>query len=157
MSAALLKLRLATPDEADTLYAMINNAYAVEDGNSGASFKCTPRLASVREVDNWIAKNALFVACNENENAILGGGVLTPLDDRAIVDLGPFFVDAALKGTGKGSAILKLLKRTARDQLGASTFEITVINHRTDLFPFYEKRGFVRTGLHASCVAFFYT
>jgi len=97
-------------------------------------------------VDEWIEKKRLWVAHSEGETTIIGGGVLTPLEDTSVIDLGPFFVDVAVKGSGKGSEVLRLLKTTARDQLGARIFEITVINHRTDLFPFYEKRGFVRTG-----------
>lgn len=59
----------------------------------------------------------------------------------------PFCVDPDRKGTGLGSRIMTALKTYARDELKATTLEINVINHRSDLFPMYEHLGFAYTGV----------
>jgi ribosomal protein S18 acetylase RimI-like enzyme len=59
---------------------------------------------------------------------------------------GMFAVRPGTQGTGLGTAILAEAERRASAEWGAATVEMTVIEQRTDLIAFYERRGYRRTG-----------
>jgi GNAT superfamily N-acetyltransferase len=54
---------------------------------------------------------------------------------------GPFAVAPRCKGQGLGRALLDEVERLSRLR-GISEIEIRVVNHRSDLFPMYEKLGY---------------
>jgi ribosomal protein S18 acetylase RimI-like enzyme len=59
---------------------------------------------------------------------------------------GMFAVRPGTQGTGLGKAILAEAERRASAEWGAATVEMTVIEQRSDLITFYERRGYRRTG-----------
>jgi ribosomal protein S18 acetylase RimI-like enzyme len=59
-----------------------------------------------------------------------------------------FSVDPALQGGGTGRALLGEAERVARDEWGCDEVRMTVIDIRTELVEWYERRGYQRTGEH---------
>jgi GNAT superfamily N-acetyltransferase len=59
---------------------------------------------------------------------------------------GMFAVEPRLQGGGIGGLLLDRAESRARELWGATTMEMTVLAQRTDLIPFYERRGYTRTG-----------
>lgn len=59
---------------------------------------------------------------------------------------GMFSVKPSLQTGGYGKRVLAEAERVARDELGASAMEMTVIRQREPLIEWYERRGYERTG-----------
>jgi GNAT superfamily N-acetyltransferase len=60
---------------------------------------------------------------------------------------GMFAVSPTLQGGGVGKAVLAEAERVARDEWGCPRMEMTVITIRDSLIAWYERRGYVRTGV----------
>jgi ribosomal protein S18 acetylase RimI-like enzyme len=69
-----------------------------------------------------------------------------PPNVERVAHIGLFAVRPTLQSRGLGSALLDHAERVARTQLGATRAEMTVIEQRLDLLPWYERRGYRRTG-----------
>ncbi len=59
---------------------------------------------------------------------------------------GMFAVRPGSQGQGWGGRILAEAERLARDEWGASTMVMSVLDQRPDLIAWYERRGYRRTG-----------
>jgi GNAT superfamily N-acetyltransferase len=60
---------------------------------------------------------------------------------------GMFSVVPGLQGGGIGSAMLEEAERIVRVEWDMTTMRMSVIDVRTELLAFYERRGYVRTGV----------
>jgi ribosomal protein S18 acetylase RimI-like enzyme len=63
-----------------------------------------------------------------------------------VAHIGMFAVRPTLQSRGLGSALLAEAERVARAELAVTRAEMTVIEQRLDLLPWYERRGYRRTG-----------
>lgn len=59
---------------------------------------------------------------------------------------GMFAVSPKVQGGGLGRRMLAEAERTARDDLGLTSMQMTVIRQRGDLIAWYVRRGYARTG-----------
>ena len=88
----------------------------------------------------------VLTAVNENSQII---GVIVwkqieyEVDGVKRIYFGPFAVDVSVKGKGVGWMLIQEVMKIARSN-GISELEISVVNHRVDLIPYYEKMGFSR-------------
>ena len=87
----------------------------------------------------------------KEEEELLGCVRVLPLpikeDGRKMFEFGPYAVSPDAQGKGVGIALLEQVEAFAREH-GAVALQIDVVNHRTDLFPYYGRRGFVKVGTH---------
>ncbi|WP_213600893.1 GNAT family N-acetyltransferase [Pseudoxanthomonas japonensis] len=60
---------------------------------------------------------------------------------------GMFSVRPDLQGGGVGKAVLAEAERVAREEWALPAMRMTVIDIRDELIAFYERRGYVRTGI----------
>ena len=60
---------------------------------------------------------------------------------------GMFSVDPQLQGGGIGKAVLDEAERIARDEWQLPLMRMTVIDIRDELIAFYQRRGYLRTGV----------
>jgi ribosomal protein S18 acetylase RimI-like enzyme len=65
---------------------------------------------------------------------------------QRVAHIGMFAVRPTLQSRGLGSALLAHAEHVARSELGVLRAEMTVIEQRRDLLPWYERRGYCRTG-----------
>ena len=70
---------------------LINEAYSVETGNSGVSFKNATRCEEIEEIQSYL--NCFYVLKYEPNQQIIGVVKANLIDDGKIVDIGPFAVD----------------------------------------------------------------
>jgi GNAT superfamily N-acetyltransferase len=161
-----LHVRPATPDDVPVLFDMINEAYSVEVGDTGVAFKTGNRFESPSEVktSEYIvltdsASSDEIVACArvimiDGDVPCFLFGSNRPCDavtetlsrtfsrgDVPTAMFGPFVVAKKRQGTGLASVLIGHVEDHAR-ALGARSMEIGVINWRTDVQPFYMKRGY---------------
>lgn len=125
---------------AQAIADLINTAFRVEawfvDGD-----RTSP--AQVLSLLDASADNAFFVVW---DGAALVGCVLAERVDASRGYIGLLAVSPAKQGVGIGNRLLSRAEDHLRE-LGCRTVEITVVDLRTDLFPYYEARGYRRTGV----------
>jgi len=68
-------------------------------------------------------------------------------DGVATAEFGMFSIRPDLQGGGLGRMLLAEAERVARDDLGCARMRMTVIDCRDELLAWYERRGYVRTGV----------
>jgi GNAT superfamily N-acetyltransferase len=171
MSAEDTVIGPAEMGDADVLFELINAAYALEIGDTGLAFKRCNRYITVDQLTADLSR-----ACADSADAdtflvartapaASGGGVLLGCvrgvhevdpDGTRVCDVGPFAVSAAQQGGGVGTRLLGALERAAAAR-GCATMRLSVVNHRTDVQPFYERRGYatVRTSEFLQAMANF--
>ena len=62
------------------------------------------------------------------------------------VYLGLLCVDPLLQAGGYGKQLIAAAEATAREEFGADRIEMTVIDKRTELIAFYQRRGYAHVG-----------
>lgn len=130
-----MELREATLEDADSLAALINAAYRVED-----FFKIGDRIdaAGVRHEMG----TGRFLVLENNDG--IAGCVYVELKGE-LGYFGLLSVDPACQGQGIGATLL----RTAEEfclGAGCRAMEILVVNLRTELLPYYRRHGYVEIG-----------
>jgi predicted N-acetyltransferase YhbS len=133
-----VKVRRATPADAAGLVSLINRAFVVEqfflDGDRISLAQLQERMAA-----------GLFVIAEEAPEAAPVGTVYLEQRPGGRVYIGLLSVAPGRQGQGIGTRLMQAAHDYAREQ-GCATLEITVVNLRTELFPFYEAFGFRAIG-----------
>lgn len=138
-----MEVRAATPADLPAAFDLINAAYEVETGDSGVAFKHTLRFLQPEELSPQLER--AFVAV-DGHGKLLGVIVFELVQSSSGVTrchFGPFAV--AHSGQGVGKALLVHLEAFAL-AAGASSLDIEVVQHRTDILPMYAKWGYVQYG-----------
>ena len=130
-----MEIRVAEESDLPALMALINEAFKVE-----AFFIVRDRL-DPQETLAYFRKGRFLLA---EDNGALAGCVYVELrGDRSY--LGLLAVDPNRQKTGLGRRLNAAAEEFARE-MGSRYMDLTVINLRTELPPFYEKLGYTVTG-----------
>jgi ribosomal protein S18 acetylase RimI-like enzyme len=144
----ILTVRVARPEDVAKLHPVIERAYRGDSARQGWTHEAD-LLSGERTDDATLAAmigdpdQMLLIA--EAGDAPVGCVSLAARGD-GLVYLGLLCVDPTRQAAGIGKAIIVAAEKTAREQLDADRIEMTVIDSRTELIAYYERRGFVRTG-----------
>jgi GNAT superfamily N-acetyltransferase len=128
--------RLAEPDDAPALAALISLAYRVED-----FFKIGDRTdaADVRAR----MEGGAFLVLEDDDGVMAGCVYVTRRDDVGY--FGMLSIDPARQGQGLGSQLIAAAEARCRDA-GCREMELEVVNLRTELPPYYRRFGYVERG-----------
>jgi N-acetylglutamate synthase-like GNAT family acetyltransferase len=130
-----MEIRFAAEPDLPALMALINKAFKVE-----AFFIVRDRLTPEESLA-YFEKGRFLLA---EQNGVLAGCVYVELrGDRSY--LGLLSVDPTLQKTGLGRRLTAAAEEFARE-MGAHHMDITVVNLRTELPPFYRKLGYTDNG-----------
>jgi ribosomal protein S18 acetylase RimI-like enzyme len=130
-----MNIRFAEESDLAALTALINRAFKVE-----AFFIVRDRLTP-EEAREYFEKGRFLLA---NENGQLAGVVYVELrGDRSY--LGLLSVDPDLQKSGLGRRLTFAAEEFARE-MGSHHMDLTVVNLRTELPPFYRKLGYTENG-----------
>ena len=129
-------VRTATEADATKIADVINRAFSVVE----QFFVDGDRITEV-EVRDDLRKGTFLLS--EADAEIYGCVYVEPNRNRAY--LGLLSVDPGLQQKGLGSVLLNAAEDYCR-KLGCDFMDIKVVNLRTDLPGFYNKRGYVETG-----------
>ena len=165
--------RHARQSDTSTLVALIERAYRGEDmagrWNSEAHLLKGPRT-SEDEISTLIGREDSRFLIAELDGRIVGCCLMQCLSDPArnwssadgpadpvlasssIGDVkaayfGMFAIDPAIHGGGLGKQIIAEAERRVRDLWDANQMVMTVINRRSELIGWYERRGYHLTGV----------
>ena len=153
-------VRTANSDDAESIFELVNAAYAIEMGESGISFKKENRYSTKDQALSDILCEKGVYFCLTRNGTICGCVRVYErvYNEELCIDIGPFAVDPAFQSKGIGNALLNKATDWAREK-NIGKIVIEVVNHRTDLFTadevqvdgsnikkgsgFYGSRGFV--------------
>jgi predicted N-acetyltransferase YhbS len=136
--------RAAKLEEADTVFAIINEAYKVEDGNTGVAFKKLPRLLDKFDCGMGDAYNEGRVLLLEVDGEIQGVIVWEHKANEKAMYFGPLAVPPMMQKKGIAHKLISQIAKLGQE-LGCDYIEISVVNHRTDIIPYYQRMGFETT------------
>ena len=128
-------LRTGGPADVGAVTAIINAAYQVE------RFFVDGDRTSEDEVRRYMAKGAFLVA--EEDGRPAGCVYIEQRGDRGYFGL--LAVDPAQHGKGLGRTLVEAAEERLR-RAGCIAMDISVVDLRTELPPFYRRLGYVETG-----------
>ena len=131
-----MQTRLAVPDDAPALAALMSLVYRVED-----FFKIGDRTDAA-EVRDKMTHGAFLVL--EDADGTLAGAVYVSADD-GLGYFGMLSIDPARQGQGLGKRLILEAEDHCR-RAGCREMELEVVNLRTELPPFYRRFGYVESG-----------
>lgn len=129
-------IRIATAADAAKITSVINSAFRVAEG-----FFIDGRRISEAEVKQHLAKGAFLLT--ESGDKLMGCVYVELRGERSY--LGLLSVDPASQQSGLGSFLMNAAENYCRER-GSRMMEIYIVNLRTELPPFYQRRGYVETG-----------
>lgn len=158
MPTVMLSFRTATHDDIPALIALVTAAYRGDASRQGWTTEAdlldgqridaqmlradldTPGSTILLATDSGDEDRPRLVACANIAKQATN-------DNIATAYFGMFSVDPDLQGGGIGKLVLAEAERIAHDTLGCSRIRMTVIDSREELIAYYERRGYVRTGI----------
>ncbi len=142
-----IQIERATVADVTELTALINKAYRGEDAMKG--WATESHLLDGLRIDEETLKQYLqssdtvFFKCSEGGEII--GSVQLKLTSTGIY-FGMLTVNPFKQNSGTGKLLLKQIELVAKE-LGYNRIYMTVITVRDELIAWYERHGYVRTGL----------
>lgn len=132
----MLTIRDMRADEVHAVTRVTNAAFVVERFFKNGD-RTTPDI-----VRALAGKGRFLVA--EAPDGDLAGSVYVEIRGRSAY-IGMLAIDPSRQGAGLGRALMTAAEHHGRDR-GCATADITVVNLRTELPPFYRRLGYVETG-----------
>lgn len=148
-TARLPRFRAATDADIPALVALVTSAYRGEGSRVGWTTEAD--LLDGERIDPEVLRADLLrprsrVVLAERDGALVGCAHVADVDGDGY--FGMFSVAPALQGAGLGDALLRECERIAADDWSLARMRMTVIDVRDTLIAWYERRGYVRTGIH---------
>jgi N-acetylglutamate synthase-like GNAT family acetyltransferase len=141
-------IRFADLDEAPQITALIERAYRGEESKAGWTSEADLLTGPRTSVDEIAAimrdPLARFLVAETEDGGIVGCALIR--NEQGSGYFGMFAVRPDLQGAGIGDQLIKAAEQHLRDLWQMPTVYMTVINIRHDLIPYYERRGYKRTG-----------
>lgn len=121
--------------------AVINSAFKVAE-----EFFCFEDRITLEEVERLFTTGKFLVAeARARGDRVLVGCVYVELKDGDRSYLGLLSVDPSQQQSGLGSLLMTEAEKHCRE-MGCRVMDIWIVNLRTELTPFYQRRGYVETG-----------
>ncbi|MCZ8130153.1 MAG: GNAT family N-acetyltransferase [Steroidobacteraceae bacterium] len=141
----------ATANDAEAVAALVNSAYRGDSSRAGWTTEADLLGGQRTDADairDLVAKPGQVLLLAREAGELVGS---VHLERKAGGDgpgcyLGMLTVRPTRQAGGLGRALLAAAEAHARDALGARYVEMTVIDVRTELIAWYERRGYRRTG-----------
>lgn len=131
-----VRLRLATRDDTSAIVSLVNRAFEVE------LFFLNGDRTNVENVMEMMERGEYLLA-ESSDGHLVGTVYFERRNDRAY--FGMLSVEPALKGTGLGRLLIETVEDHAR-KLTCVAMDITVVNLRTELPPYYRRFGYEISG-----------
>lgn len=145
-----LTFRHATPDDIDAIVALVQSAYRGDASRSGWTTEADildGQRIDASMLEAILANPAATFLLAERSGQLIACCELQRKGDAAY--FGMFSVVPLEQGSGIGKVVLAEAERVVRDEWQCARMEMTVIDVRDSLIAWYERRGYVRTGLHS--------
>jgi GNAT superfamily N-acetyltransferase len=148
---AVTTFRFATPDDIAAIVALVESAYRGDISRTGWTTEADMlegQRTDPEGVDELIGKPGSCVLLGERAGEMLACANIERRGED-IAYFGMFSVRPDQQGKGIGAAMLAEAERIARSDWNCREMQMTVISVRDDLIPWYERRGYRRTGRYS--------
>jgi GNAT superfamily N-acetyltransferase len=146
-----LDFRVATLDDVDVVYALVESAYRGESSRAGWTTEADyidgtrTDVAHLRSIVEAVPAEILLAFDRASEDEVLLACCHVELrGDRAYFGL--FAVAPTEQSHGIGSRVLDEAEHRVHSWWGCTRMEMHVIDLRSELIEWYERRGYRRTG-----------
>ncbi|GAB2503969.1 GNAT family N-acetyltransferase [Pseudoxanthomonas sangjuensis] len=148
MKAEQPSFRTANPADIPALVELVTSAYRGDASRAGWTTEAD--LLDGQRIDPEVLRQDIerphsIVVLAERDGALLACAHVANDGDAGY--FGMFSVRPDLQGNGVGKALLAEAERIVRDEWKLPAMRMTVIDLRDELIAFYQRRGFVRTGI----------
>jgi GNAT superfamily N-acetyltransferase len=143
--------RFATQNDVAAIVALVESAYRGDVSRQGWTTEADMlegQRTDAASVGELIGKPGSCVLLGESATELLACANIERRGDD-VAYFGMFSVRPELQGKGIGAAILAEAERIARSDWNCREMYMTVISVRDDLIPWYERRGYRRTGRYS--------
>jgi ribosomal protein S18 acetylase RimI-like enzyme len=141
-------IRPATVEDLPRLHAVIERAYRGEEARAGWTHEADLLDGQRTDVETLQA-----IAADKTTRLLIGCDGDHPIGCVQVSDvgngtayLGLLCIEPRLQAAGLGRQFIAAAEACARTEFGARKIEMTVIENRTELIAYYERRGYTRTG-----------
>jgi GNAT superfamily N-acetyltransferase len=146
----MLSFRIATEADIPALIDLVESAYRGDASRAGWTTEADILDGQRIDIGGLIesistADSRILLA--EKHNDMLACCHIKKQENDAGY-FGMFSVRPGLQGSGIGKELLLEAERQVREDFLCPRMEMTVIDIRESLINFYERRGYVRTGIH---------
>lgn len=139
--------RIATQADASVIADLVESAYRGDASRVGWTTEADflhGRRTDIGEIEELLtSENGRFVLFERG--GLIGASCYIERQGR-VCYFGMFSVHPPFQGTGIGRMVIEEVERIARDEWDCDRVEMTVIDIRSELIAWYERRGYVRTG-----------
>jgi ribosomal protein S18 acetylase RimI-like enzyme len=148
MPESPLTIRAATGADLILLHPVIERAYRGDAARGGWTHEADlieGTRTDLATLEAILASRTDRLLVAEQDGAIIG---CVQVSDRGsgIAYLGLLCIDPALQAAGLGRRLIAAAEAEARLTFAAATMEMTVIDSRTELVAYYERRGYALSG-----------
>ena len=143
--------RFATRDDVPAIVALVESAYRGDVSRKGWTTEADMlegQRTDSAAVGELIGNRGSGILLCERAGELLACANLEKRG-QVVAYFGMFSVRPDQQGKGIGAAMLVEAERIARDDWKRREMHMTVISVRDDLIPWYERRGYRRTGLYS--------
>ena len=147
-SGSTLQFRPAGAADIPAIVSLVESAYRGDASRAGWTTEADfleGRRTGHDEIQSVISRERSLVLLAERDGVLLACANVAVEDGAGY--FGMFSVVPSLQGKGIGSLVLAEAERIAAEDWSCPTMRMTVIDIREDLIPFYERRGYRRTGI----------
>lgn len=144
----MIHFRTATAADVPALRALVERAYRGATAKRGWTHEADlldGERTSDTELAETIAEAKARVLLARIDGKLAGTVTIRDLDNGRAY-LGMLCVDPDMQTEGLGRALIADAEDRAADEFGANVISMTVIDARTELIAYYERRGYARTG-----------
>jgi ribosomal protein S18 acetylase RimI-like enzyme len=144
----MLAYRIAEAPDAPSVRALIESGYRGESARQGWTNEADllkGDRTTPEEIAAMIAAPEKRILLAEQDGTLVGTITVTDLGG-ARAYMGLLCVSPTLQASGLGSALLSEAEAIAIREFGTRVVEGMVLDARTELIAYYERRGFTRTG-----------
>ena len=148
MSVLHCCFRDAALDDVDAVFDLVESAYRGDASRQGWTTEADlldGQRTDPETVRALVQKEGSRVVLAERDGELVACAHLDRHHGEAC-GFGMFSVRPHLQGQGIGNALLRECERLARAEWRCRAVDMSVIRQREDLIPFYERRGYRRTG-----------
>lgn len=142
-----LRIRLATIADVPRIVPLIESAYRGDSSREGwtteADLLDGQRTDEPDVVAAVTGEGSLMLLAEDGEELL---ACCTVQHRGTHAYFGMFAVSPKSQGAGLGRRVLEAAEQLARDELGLTTMQMTVIRQRAELIAWYVRRGYAQTG-----------
>ena len=143
-----IQFRSATAADTDAVVALVESAYRGDASRVGWTTEADfleGRRTGADDIEAILSRPRSRLLLAERDGAMIACAHVAVEDGAGY--FGMFSVDPQQQGGGIGKIVLEEAERIAREDWGMASMRMTVIDIRDALIAFYERRGYVRTGV----------